>query len=601
MSRFKQFTKWMGPHLPLYLIAVAVLFGMQYFRTLPALFIQHIVDFVLMDGASALPGAIARALEAQTVRRELLLVALVALAFAFIRLSLVFVQRVLFSISTERTVHGMRNKLYDHLQNLDYDYHSSIETGDVIQRVTTDVDTFRRFIGEQFVDVLRLLFMMGFAIFQMARMHPTMTWISLATTPILLFTATIYFTRVQHIFRGVEEAEGKMTTTVQENVTGTRVVKAFANEPYELRKFTRTSQDFRDKSMHLTKVMAFFWSSTDMLIFAQYALTASFGIYFTVSGTMMSGQFIAFLSLLGLIVWPLRQLGRIVADFSRTTVALDRIDDIVGIPDEHEGDSLHTPPIEGRVTFESVTFQFKDDNKPLLKNLSFEVDPGETVAVIGRTGSGKSTMMNLMVRLLDVSEGRILLDGTDIRGINKKWLRRHVGIVLQEPFLFSKSMSDNLRIIKRDAPHESIVDAASVARVHEDIENFEEGYETLIGERGVTLSGGQRQRVAIARMLLNRKPVLIFDDSLSAVDTETDLQIRRALAKRWRGTTVFLITHRITTAMEADRIIVLEAGEIQAMGTHDSLLNEDGLYAELYRMQTGGVDIGEGGTDNAGI
>ncbi len=601
MSRFKQFTKWMGPHLPLYLIAVAVLFGMQYFRTLPALFIQHIVDFVLMDGASALPGAIARALEAQTVRRELLLVALVALAFAFIRLSLVFVQRVLFSISTERTVHGMRNKLYDHLQNLDYDYHSSIETGDVIQRVTTDVDTFRRFIGEQFVDVLRLLFMMVFAIFQMARMHPTMTWISLATTPILLFTATIYFTRVQHIFRGVEEAEGKMTTTVQENVTGTRVVKAFANEPYELRKFTRTSQDFRDKSMHLTKVMAFFWSSTDMLIFAQYALTASFGIYFTVSGTMMSGQFIAFLSLLGLIVWPLRQLGRIVADFSRTTVALDRIEDIVGIPDEHEGDSLHTPPIEGRVTFESVTFQFKDDNKPLLKNLSFEVDPGETVAVIGRTGSGKSTMMNLMVRLLDVSEGRILLDGTDIRGINKKWLRRHVGIVLQEPFLFSKSMSDNLRIIKRDAPHESIVDAASVARVHEDIENFKEGYETLIGERGVTLSGGQRQRVAIARMLLNRKPVLIFDDSLSAVDTETDLQIRRALAKRWQGTTVFLITHRITTAMEADRIIVLEAGEIQAMGTHDSLLNEDGLYAELYRMQTGGVDIGEGGTDNAGI
>ncbi len=604
MKRLRQFTKWMKGQSHLYLIGMAILFAMQYFRTLTPLFIQHVVDTTLAGRKSALPGVITRLLEAETVQRELLLVGIVFTGFALFRLTFVFLQRAIFAVFTERTAYKMRNRIYDHLQNLSFSYHSQAETGDLLQRATTDVETYRRFIGEQLVDVLRLLFLVVFAIVQMSLMSPRMTVISLAITPVVLTAAIVYFIYVKRIFRQVEEAESRMTSAVQENVTSNRVVKAFANEPFEMEKFDATSVDFRDESMRLTRLMAFFWSSTDLLIFGQYALTASFGIYSVVTGTLATGEFIAFLSLLGMIVWPLRQLGRIVGDFGKTQVALERIDEIMDEEDEHTHDEGETPAISGNIRFENVGFQFADDTKPLLKEISFTAAPGETLAVVGRTGSGKSTLMNLLVRLLEPTAGHILFDGKDIRSINKKHLRKHVGIILQEPFLYSKTVRENIAILNREADTEHIREAARTARLHEDIEDFEAGYDTVVGERGVTLSGGQKQRLAIARMLLERKPVLVFDDSLSAVDAETDIQIRKALMKHWRETTVFIITHRIQTAMEADRIIVLENGRITASGPHESLVRESGLYAELYKQQTetlrqDGSIIEEGGEDHA--
>ncbi len=586
MKRLRQFTKWMKGYIHLYFIGFALLLVVQYFRSLTPLFLQHIIDNIFGDKASALPGFITRYFIADTIPGLLLLVAVVSVAFTIFRLVFVFFNRVLFAYFMENVAYRMRNTLYDHIQNLSFTYHSNAETGDLIQRTTTDVDTYRRFIGEQLVEVSRLFFLSMFAIFQMALMNPRMTLISLITAPIILTTATIYFTKVKTVFDRVEKAEGKMTTAVQENVTGSRVVKAFQNEKFEIDKFDERSTVFRDESMHLSKLMAFFWSGTDFIIFFQYTLTASFGIYYTIQGTMDPGQFIAFLSLLGMIVWPLRQLGRLVGDFGKTIVSLDRIDEIMDQESEHENESDFKPDITGHVTFRNVGFQFNDDNKPLLKNINFEVKPGETLAVIGKTGSGKSTLMNLMVRLLETTEGQILLDGNDIKSINKHHLRKNVGVILQEPFLYSKSVYENIGIMKRDADQEKIYSAAAIARVHDDILDFEEGYKTKVGERGVTLSGGQKQRVAIARMLLENKPVLVFDDSLSAVDTETDIQIRRALMHYWQDTTVFIITHRITTAMEADKIIILEDGEIKAFGNHASLLAEDGLYASLYKQQT---------------
>ncbi len=586
MKRLRQFTKWMKGYIHLYFIGFALLLVVQYFRSLTPLFLQHIIDNIFGDKASALPGFITRYFIADTIPGLLLLVAVVSVAFTILRLVFVFFNRVLFAYFMENVAYRMRNTLYDHIQNLSFTYHSNAETGDLIQRTTTDVDTYRRFIGEQLVEVSRLFFLSMFAIFQMALMNPRMTLISLITAPIILTTATIYFTKVKTVFDRVEKAEGKMTTAVQENVTGSRVVKAFQNEKFEIDKFDERSTVFRDESMHLSKLMAFFWSGTDFIIFFQYTLTASFGIYYTIQGAMDPGQFIAFLSLLGMIVWPLRQLGRLVGDFGKTIVSLDRIDEIMDQESEHENESDFKPDITGHVTFRNVGFQFNDDNKPLLKNINFEVKPGETLAVIGKTGSGKSTLMNLMVRLLETTEGQILLDGNDIKSINKHHLRKNVGVILQEPFLYSKSVYENIGIMKRDADQEKIYSAAAIARVHDDILDFEEGYKTKVGERGVTLSGGQKQRVAIARMLLENKPVLVFDDSLSAVDTETDIQIRRALMHYWQDTTVFIITHRITTAMEADKIIILEDGEIKAFGNHASLLAEDGLYASLYKQQT---------------
>ncbi len=586
MKRMKQFTKWMKGHVYLYVIGVVILFSLQYFRTLPPLFIQHIVDHIFNDLPSALPVFIQRIVEGDTIQSKLFMVALFSVVFMLFRVVFIFLHRVVTALFAERVSYGMRNKIYDHLQNLSFTYHSHAETGDLIQRSTTYVDTYRVFIGEQLVEVLRLVFLMSFAIYQMTRMDVTLTLISIAVAPIVFLSAFVYFLFVKKVFKRVEEAEGKMTTTLQESMTGIRVVKAFANERFEIEKFDKTSELYREESYTLLKLMAIFWSSTDFLIFSQYALTAAFGIYFTVAGTMGAGEYIAFLSYVGLIVWPMRQLGRIIGDFGKTTVALDRIDEIMDQPTEHENDTDYTPEIKGHIRFSNVSFKFDDDDKNLLKNVSFDVNPGETIAIVGKTGSGKSTLINLMVRLLENQGGSIEFDGTDIRNINKRWLRKHVGIILQEPFLYSKSIYDNIGIMKKTADKEKVFNAANVARIHEDILGFEAGYDTLVGERGVTLSGGQKQRVAIARMLLDDKPVLIFDDSLSAVDTETDIQIRRALSSYWKNTTVFIITHRIVTAKEADKIIVLDHGEIVESGTHESLLELHGLYAELWDIQS---------------
>ncbi|MFP4287431.1 MAG: ABC transporter ATP-binding protein [Candidatus Izemoplasmataceae bacterium] len=586
MKRFKQFYQWMKGYMHLYIGAVLFLFVLQYFRTLGPLFIQHIVSYIFDDEPSALPSFIQQLVQADSVNRQLLLVALISVALTLLRVMFFFSHRVLGATFAETVAYRMRNKIYDTLQNLSFTYHSHAETGDLIQRSTTDVETYKNFIGDQLIEVLRLIFLMGFAIYQMARMDMRLTLISLIASPIIFVSALVYFIFVKKVFVNVEEAESKMTTTLQENVTGIRVVKAFANENHELKKFDERSLTYRNESFKLLKLMAYFWSATDFLIFIQYGLTASFGIYFTITGVMNRGEYMAFLVLVGMIVWPMRQLGRLIGDFGKTTVALDRIDEIMHQESEHYNDQGITPEIKGHIIFDHVSFQFDDDDKPLIKDISFEVKAGKTIAVVGKTGSGKSTLTNLMVRLLENQEGRILFDGLDIKEINKKWLRKHVGIILQEPFLYSKTIFDNIGIMDKNAEEDKVYNAASIARIHEDIKNFEAGYETLVGERGVTLSGGQKQRVAIARMLLDSKPVLIFDDSLSAVDTETDIQIRRALNSYWKNTTVFIITHRIITAKEADHIIVMDEGQIIESGSHDELIKQNGLYKELWEIQT---------------
>ncbi len=586
VNRWYQFTKWMKGNWHLYFVAVSLLIALQYLRTLTPLFLQYVVNTVVNGEQSELPMFIQNMLLADTLQKQLVLVGLVYVLFAFIRVVIMFIRRLTNALFTENVAYNMRNTLYSKLQSLSFSYHTHAETGDLIQRCTTDVETYRVFVGEQLIEIFRLVFLIGFAIYQMIRISPMMTVYSTIVTPFIFTAAVLYFLKVKKHFKEVEEAEGKMTTTLQESVTGIRVVKAFAKEQYEIEKFEKDSKIFLAKDFHLLKLMAIFWGGSDFINFIQYALAIVFGIIMATNGDISAGDFMTFLMYIGMIVWPLRQLGRIVGDLGKTSVALDRLDEIVLKDSEHLNDSTNTPEIIGKVEFRNVGFQFEDDHKPLLKDINFTVNKGETVAIVGKTGSGKSTLINLMVRLLDNQEGQILFDDNDIKNINKKHLRQHVGIIMQEPFLYSRTLYDNIRIMDKKAPQEKVYQAASVASLHEDVLGFESGYETIVGERGVTLSGGQKQRVAIARMLLDAKPVLIFDDSLSAVDTETDIQIRNALNQHWKDTTVFIITHRITTAMEADKIIVLDKGHIVEMGTHNSLLKEQGIYNELWQIQS---------------
>lgn len=594
--------KWMGSSSWLLIPALGSLFIVSYLRTLTPLFGQHIIDEILgfSDGGSKLPSFFVNLIQADTITKQLLLAAILIIVLAFIRALFIFVQRAISGVFSERIAYDLRNNLYKKLRDADYYFHSHSETGDIIQRCTTDVEMYKRFISEQSIEVARLVLLVSLSIYQMSKMNMTIMWVSLVIAPVLLLSAALYFRKVEKMFNEIEKNEAVMTTHVQENVSGARVVKAFANEAYEVEKFKKLNRNFTDSDFGLVKKMALFWSSTDFISFIQFFIIAIIGIVYASRGIISVGVYTAFLAYAGNIIWPMRQLGRLVGDFSKTVVSISRLDHIISNEGEYVGEENKlTPEIKGDVEFKNVSFKFQDSKEDQIIDINFEVKKGETIAIIGKTGSGKSTLMNLLIRLLDYQKGQILIDGVEIKDIEKHHLRKNVGVILQEPFLFSKSIEDNIKISDASSDITRVSNVAKIAKVHNDIMNFEKGYETLVGERGVTLSGGQKQRVAIARMLLRPKPILVFDDSLSAVDTETDIQIRRALNQEWKDSTVFIITHRITTASEADKIIVIEDGKIKESGKHEELIKRNGLYKNIWEIQSQiNFQLEEDGEDN---
>jgi ATP-binding cassette, subfamily B, bacterial len=581
--------KWMGKHWYLLILSFGLLYFVTYLRTLLPLFAQHIIDVIVSNSttSSSLPPILLSLLQQDTLMSQLVAASLLLLLVDFLRAATIFLRRTVTAYFTERVAYGLRNRLYRQFQDLSFHYHAHAQTGDLIQRATTDIETYKHFIGDQIIEVVRLILLVGLSIWRMSSMNLDMTWISVIITPVIFTIAVFYFRRVEKQFTKIEEDESTMTTHVQENVSGARVVKAFANEKFEIEKFEKLNRGFTESDYKLIKSMAGFWSITDFICFAQFCLISVFGIVYASRNIISIGEYSAFLLFSGNIIWPMRQLGRLVGDFSKATVAVTRLNEILSTKDEYAASSgSQTPPIQGEVTFDHVSFKFEDSTYHQLADISFTAKRGETIAIIGKTGSGKSTLMNLMVRLLDHQDGRLLIDGVDIRDIEKHHLRNHIGIILQEPFLFSRTVEENIKIADQKMDHDRVMEVAKIAKIHGDISGFEKGYETIVGERGVTLSGGQKQRVAIARMLLKPKPILIFDDSLSAVDTDTDLQIRSALKKEWKESTVFIITHRITTAMEADRILVLDTGKIVESGSHAELLQAKGLYNKIWEIQS---------------
>ncbi len=488
------------------------------------------------------------------------------------------------AMAAESTAKNIREKLYDHLQHVSYDYHVKAETGDLIQRCTSDVDTIRGFLAVQFVEIGRALFMLLMALLIMFRLSVAMSLVAMVVIPVIFSFSVVFFLRVKKAFKDSDESEGRLSTVLQENLTGVRVVRAFARQEYEIGKFEERNAEYRDLTYRLILLLAGYWSLSDLLCMLQLGAVLTFGVYWTTLGKISLGTLVVFTTYEGMLLWPIRQMGRILTDMGKTMVSLERIQQILDHPLETEDESGLKPEIKGKVEFDKVCFGY-DEKHPVIKDVSFTVKPGQTVAILGPTGSGKSTLMHLIPRLYDYQSGRLLIDGVDIREMDKKWLRQNVGIVLQEPFLFSKTIKENIGLAIHELDETEVLEAARVAAVHDSISEFEKGYDTVVGERGVTLSGGQKQRVAIARTLIKNSPILIFDDSLSAVDTETDAAIRKALDGRKRKATTFIISHRISTLAEADFILVLEHGQIVQQGTHQALVSEPGLYQRIWSIQ----------------
>jgi len=495
-----------------------------------------------------------------------------------------FLRRKWSAIASESIAKNIRESLYDHLQNLPYDYHVKAETGDLIQRCTSDVETVRRFISMQFVEMGRALLMVSIALSVMLSIDGRMTLVSMSVVPFIFGFSMFFFIKVKKYFKQSDEAEGKLSTVLQENLTGVRVVRAFARQRYEIQKFDEKNVAYRDLTYRLIQLMATYWSASDFLCMLQIGAVLVLGAYWASIGEITLGTVVIFTTYEGMLLWPIRQMGRILADMGRTIVSLGRIKEILDVPLEEGLDEGLQPPIRGAIEFKDVHFEYEKGRK-ILDGISFRAEPGQTVAILGPTGSGKSSLVHLLQRLFDFQEGSIEIDGVDIRKIQKRWLRRHVGIVLQEPFLFSKTIKENIKLGRTGASDEEVYESARVAAIHDVVQEFENGYDTAVGERGVTLSGGQKQRVAMARTLIQNSPIIIFDDSLSAVDTETDAAIRKALRERTHKATTFIISHRVTTLAEADLILVLENGKITQMGSHDELIQQEGLYKRIWSIQ----------------
>lgn len=517
--------------------------------------------------------------------RHIAICAAASLVLAVITQTADLFARRLLAESCEGTIKRIRDRLYSHIERLPYEWHNRNRTGDIIQRCSTDVETILSFLNEQLSVMLRTVFLIVTALVFMIPMSLKLSLIAIAFLPLTTVYSFLSYSLTAKSFKEADECEGQLTAVAQENFTGVRVVRAFGREKYELDKFHAKNQEFTEKWQKLGKIMGFNWGAGDFLSAAQAIVICIVGVIFTVHGELTSGEFLAFVSYNSMLIWPVRNFGRILAELSKTSISSTRIFEILDEKEEKDCENPYTGEIKGDIEFKNVSFSY-NGSAETLENISFTVKEGTTLGILGSTGSGKSTLMYLLDRLYELPEenGSITIGGVDIRKMRLHDLRSKIGIVLQEPFLFSKSFKDTISDGSKYDDLESVRKYAAYAVIDDTISGFADGYDTQIGERGVTISGGQKQRVAIARMLMQDTPIKIFDDSLSAVDMETDALIRESINKNVKGTTI-IIAHRIATIMNADKIIVLDNGKLVEEGTHDELIHEDGFYKRIYETQ----------------
>ncbi len=489
----------------------------------------------------------------------------------------------------EAVAKNLRDKLYNHIQHIDLLPFARFESGDLVQRCTSDIETVRIFLSKQIVEISRAVIMLILVVPMMITLDPRMAVVSLCLIPIIISFSYLFFQKIKAVFLQVDEAEGALTSTMQENLTGIRVVRAFTRQAFEIERFNRRNAVFRDQQYRLIKVLGIYWGLSDFLCIGQIGLTLFGGGWLASQGEISIGTLYAFITYLGIVLWPIRQMGRTLTDTGKAVVAFGRITEVLDTPQERDLDAVlpfNAESVKGHLVFKNLNFRFYRQ-VPVLNNIAFEVKPGETIAIVGPTGSGKTTLISLLLRLYDFEVGSIELDGTDIRQIPRKQLRKVVGAVLQEPFIYTKTARENINLADKTKMEKAIFRAAQDACIHHSIQSFKKGYDTNIGERGVTLSGGQKQRVTMARSFLKTVPILIWDDALSAVDSATETQILDTLQSRYGKLTTILITHRLSVCQHADQVFVMDQGSIAQRGSHKSLITQDGFYRNVWKIQEG--------------
>lgn len=575
-----------------FVAGVLVIFAVSFLEMVNPQIVSYTVDSILGEKTSELPGYLHALLGKLGTREELRAnlwrISLLVIGLSGLAVLSRYHYRVLNTRGAEKLVKRIRDALFAHIGKMPFSELNRNMTGDLIQKCTSDVNTVKRFVADQLVTVFRVIILLTLAFTFMFSMNVRLTLIAAIAVPIIM-TYTIIFRRfISRGFQRCDEAEGVLSTIVQENLTGVRVVRAFGREAHEEDRFHAQNDVYKTLWLKLGKLSAAFWNIGDLISGLQMMTVLSVGTYFCVQDIdgFTAGQLIAFISYNTMMIWPVRQLARTISEMSKAKVSIDRICGILNTPVEQDAPNSVTPPLCADIRFENVSFSYVPD-VPVLKNLNFTLPAGKTIGILGSTGSGKSTMMYLLTRLYEPTEGRILVGDVPLNTVQRAYLRRNIGIVLQEPFLFSRTLGENITIAREQTEEAEMARVLSMACLNETVDHFTQGLQTVVGERGVTLSGGQKQRTAIARTLAQNAPVVIFDDSLSAVDTETDARIRAALRETRGNATMLLISHRITTLKDADLILVLENGCVTQQGTHAELLAQEGLYRTIADIQAG--------------
>ncbi|GJQ51467.1 MAG: ABC transporter permease [Anaerolineaceae bacterium] len=579
-NRLKGLWRMLAGYRPAYLGAAVALAISALSKTAAYLLLEYFVDDTLTKQIY-IGGSLASA--SLWIAAGFLLLALIEGGGSFLSGRLA-------AYTAEGITRRMRDFLFDHIQRLSFSYHAATPKGDLIERVTSDVDSLRRFFSEQGVGIGRiaLLFIINFI--AILNINVKLGLVSVAVIPFTLIISVWFFKKLTKAYEEYQAQEAKLSTTLQENLTGVRVVKAFARQEYEVGKFERDNWGKFLKGKALMLMHSLFWPLSDIVLGFQTLFGYVYAANLAIRGEITVGMYIAYAGLLAWLIWPIRNLGRLIVSASTGLVSYGRLMAVIEQAREPLHDGAYQPegPVRGEIVFEKVSFMYADGTIDALHDISFHVKPGQAVALLGSTGSGKTSLVNLLPRFHEYTGGRILLDGVELKEYSRAYLRRQIGIVEQEPFLFSRSLRENIAYgVGRDVSQAEIERAAQAASIHDVIQGFPDGYRTIVGEKGVTLSGGQKQRITIARALLKNPRILILDDSTSSVDVETEAEIRRALAGLMENRTTFIIAHRIQSVMSADLILVLNEGELIQMGTHSELLAQaSGMYRRIYDIQT---------------